>query len=103
GLAAVASARVLFLRTGQNPTPWSPTPELIARGPYRFTRNPMYVGVTTALVGVGIAVNVLWIPIFALVALAIIHVVAVVREEAYLAARFGDAYAAYTARVRRYL
>jgi len=103
GVACVASARILFLRTGQNPTPWSPTPELIAKGPYRFTRNPMYLGITTLLVGAGIANNVLWISLFAPVALAIVHVIAVVKEEAYLAAKFGDSYVAYAARVRRYV
>jgi protein-S-isoprenylcysteine O-methyltransferase Ste14 len=46
GVGLVASARILFKRTGQNPIPWKPTPELILQGPYRFTRNPMYVGVT---------------------------------------------------------
>src|SRR5438309_1447766 len=39
-----ATAIGLFRRTGQDPAPWTPSPELILRGPYRFTRNPMYVG-----------------------------------------------------------
>ena len=103
GIATVASARILFLRTGQNPVPWTPSPELIERGPYRFTRNPMYVGITTLLVGIGLAVDVLWLSVLALVALSIVHVIAVVKEEAYLAEKFGDAYAAYRSRVRRYL
>jgi protein-S-isoprenylcysteine O-methyltransferase Ste14 len=46
GVSLVVSARILFTRTGQNPIPWKPTPELILQGPYCFTRNPMYVGVT---------------------------------------------------------
>ena len=54
------------------------------------------------LIGLGVAVNELWISVFALVALAIVHVVAVVNEEAYLSAKFGDSYAATRARVRRY-
>ena len=103
GVGLVVSARILFLRTKQCPTPWSPTPELILRGPYRFTRNPMYVGIATFLVGLGLAVDDVWISLCALPALAIVHVIAVQKEEAYLAAKFGDAYASYTARVRRYL
>ena len=43
GVSLVASARILFKRTGQNPIPWQPTPELILQGPYRFTRNPSCV------------------------------------------------------------
>ncbi len=103
GIATVVSARVLFVRTGQSPMPWTPTPVLIASGPYRFTRNPMYVGITTLLIGLGVVRNVVWVSMFALVALAIVHFIAVVKEEAYLAATFGDSYAAYAARVRRYL
>jgi protein-S-isoprenylcysteine O-methyltransferase Ste14 len=103
GVATVASARILFLRTKQNPAPWTPTPELIAKGPYRFTRNPMYVGITTFLIGLGVAVNVLWISIFAFVGLATVHFIAVVKEEAYLAAKFGESYAVYRRNVRRYV
>src|SRR5260370_753983 len=45
GLGFIASARMLFMRTGQHPAPWKPSPELILKGPYRFTRNPMYLGI----------------------------------------------------------
>ena len=103
GLGIVASARIVFLRSGQNPAPWTPSPQLIAKGPYRFTRNPMYLGITMLLIGLGLAVNVLWMSMFALVALSIVHHIAVVKEEAYLAMKFGDSYAVYMARVRRYL
>src|SRR5713226_2236121 len=46
GIGIIASALAWFTRTGQDPKPWKPTPELIFRGPYRFTRNPIYVGMT---------------------------------------------------------
>lgn len=103
GLSFVVSARALFFKTHQNPVPWTPSPALIASGPYRFTRNPMYVGITLLLIGVGTAVNVPWIPMFAPLALACVHVIAVRPEERYLADKFGVDYEAYRARVRRYL
>ena len=103
GFVTVATARAWFFRTKQNPAPWTPTPELILRGPYRFTRNPMYVGITTFLVGLGLATNVLWISALAPVALAIVHVIAVRPEEAYLSEKFGESYETYRARVRRYI
>lgn len=103
GVACVVSARVLFHRTGQSPVPWKPTPELILTGPYRFTRNPMYVGVTLFVVGLGCALDNAWIALFAFAALAIVHGCAVLPEERYLLEKFGDSYAAYRARVRRYL
>src|SRR5260370_1409671 len=103
GVSLVAWARILFKRTGQNPIPWKPTPELILQGPYRFTRNPMYVGVTLFVIGLGLAVNNLWISLFAVPALLVVHFVAVLPEERYLAAKFGERYRSFLAQVRRYL
>jgi protein-S-isoprenylcysteine O-methyltransferase Ste14 len=103
GLGLVASARSLFVRTGQNPAPWAPSPELILSGPYRFTRNPMYVGLTLIVFGLGVALNNVWIMLFAGVALVIVHVIAVLPEERYLSEKFGAAYDGYRRQVRRYL
>ena len=103
GLGFVASARILFKRTGQNPAPWKPSPELILKGPYRFTRNPMYLGVTLFELGLGLAVNNLWISLFAAPALLTVHFIAVLPEEKYLSEKFGESYKAYLAQVSRYL
>jgi len=102
GVAIVASARIHFSRTGQSPIPWKPSPELILRGPYTFTRNPMYVGVTIIQIGLGIAFNNLWISLFAPLALLTVHFVAVLPEERYLSDKFGESYKTYLTRVRRY-
>jgi protein-S-isoprenylcysteine O-methyltransferase Ste14 len=96
-------ALVLFRRTGQHPRPWAPTPELIPNGPYRFSRNPMYVAMTLVSFGLGIALNDLWVSLFALVSLLVVHFIAVLPEEQYLIGKFGESYRGYTARVRRYL
>lgn len=103
GIALVRSARVHHVRTGQNPAPWKPSPALIFEGPYRFTRNPMYLAATIVQIGVGVAFNNLWIALFALPALAAVHFIAVRPEETYLTEKFGSAYAEYRRRVRRYL
>jgi len=103
GLGLIVSARILFKRTGQNPAPWKPSPELILKGPYRFTRNPMYLGVTLVELGLGLAVNNLWISLFAAPALLTVHFIAVLPEEKYLNEKFGESYKAYLSRVRRYL
>jgi protein-S-isoprenylcysteine O-methyltransferase Ste14 len=103
GVSLVLSARIWFVRTGQSPVPWKPTPSLIAEGPYRFTRNPMYVGVTLIQIGLGLALDIAWVSLFAPLSLLVVHWIAVVREEEYLAGKFGAAYDAYRARVRRYL
>src|SRR5262249_11304470 len=75
----------------------------VFKGPYRFTRNPMYVSVTAIQIGLGLAVGVLWISLLAPVTLATIHVTAVRREERYLSETFGRDYDDYRARARRYL
>jgi protein-S-isoprenylcysteine O-methyltransferase Ste14 len=103
GLGFIASARILFQRTGQSPIPWKPSPTLILRGPYRFTRNPMYVGITLFELGLGLAANNLWISFFAVPALLIVHFIAVLPEETYLSEKFGESYKVYLGQVRRYL
>jgi protein-S-isoprenylcysteine O-methyltransferase Ste14 len=97
------SAVGLFRRTGQDPAPWTPSPSLIAGGPYRFSRNPMYVSMVMLEVAIGLFLGNLWVVLLAAPALAIVHFTAVVREEAYLEERFGDPYRKYKAEVRRYL
>jgi protein-S-isoprenylcysteine O-methyltransferase Ste14 len=103
GVGIIVSARILFQRTGQSPIPWKPSPTLILKGPYRFTRNPMYLGITLFELGFGVAVNNLWISLFAVPALLTVHFIAVLPEERYLSEKFGESYKVYLAKVRRYL
>jgi protein-S-isoprenylcysteine O-methyltransferase Ste14 len=103
GVGFIASARIHFTRTGQSPIPWKPSPELISQGPYRFTRNPMYLGITLFEFGLGLAVNNLWISLFAVPALVTVHFLAVLPEEKYLFEKFGESYKVYLTQVRRYL
>ena len=103
GLTMVLSARIWFKRTGQDPKPWRPSPELLVKGIYRHTRNPMYVGITLFQLGLGVALDNGWIAAFAPVALVIVHFLAVRPEEAYLTEKFGESYLRYRAAVRRYL
>ena len=99
----IVSARTQHVRTGQHPAPWKPSPELILQGPYRFTRNPMYLGLTLIQLGLGFAVNNLWISAFAPLSLLTVHFIAVLPEEKYLSEKFGDSYTRYLTHVRRYL
>ena len=104
GGAAIGFAAVgWFRKTGQDPTPWKPSPELILQGPYRFTRNPMYVGMLLLTLGVGLLAGRLWIAVLAPLALLVVHFTAVLPEERYLTAKFGEPYTNFTRRVRRYL
>lgn len=103
GIALIVTARLHFMRTGQSPVPWKPTPELIFAGPYRFTRNPMYVGATFIVVGLGVSLDAVLASLAAPIALLIVHFIAVRPEERYLREKFGAPYEEYLRRVRRYL
>lgn len=103
GLLMVNAARIWFKRTGQDPAPWRPSPELIVKGIYRYTRNPMYAGATLFQLGLGIGLANGWIAALAPIGLVIVHFLAVRPEEAYLTEKFGESYLRYKAAVRRYL
>jgi protein-S-isoprenylcysteine O-methyltransferase Ste14 len=76
--------------------------QLVDRGPFAFSRNPMYVAWTLGYVGVALVAGTAW-PLLLLPAVLAATHVAVVREERSLEQRFGDAYLSYKASVRRYL
>jgi len=102
-LVLMGSAINLFRRTGQDPKPWESTPEIISTGIYRFTRNPMYVGMAVLQIAMGVGLANWWLIILVPVVLTIIYAIAVRHEEVYLERKFGDQYARYKASVRRWL
>jgi protein-S-isoprenylcysteine O-methyltransferase Ste14 len=93
----------LMRRSGQSENPWKPTTEIIERGPYRFTRNPMYLQMVVACVGVAVALGNVWILLLAPVCAWALQVLAILPEEEYLERKFGEQYLAYKKRVRRWL
>ena len=97
------SAVLSFRRAKTSPKPWKPTTALVTDGPYRLTRNPMYLGFTLLYLGIAFWVNSVW-PVFSLPLILVVMQRAVIaREEAYLATLFGDEYRAYRRRVRRWI
>jgi protein-S-isoprenylcysteine O-methyltransferase Ste14 len=102
-LALGAWAVVTVTWAGSNVPTNLPTTAVVDAGPYRFTRNPIYLGMVLTLIGLGIAFNGLCL-MLALVPFAlVIRYGVVAREEAYLERKFGDVYRRYLARVRRWL
>lgn len=93
----------MFHRTGQRPEPWKPTPEIIVRGPYRLTRNPMYLMMVLICAGIAVMLWNVWMLLLTPVCAWVLQRFAILPEEAYLEARFGDGYRAYKARVRRWI
>lgn len=94
---------LLFRRGGQSENPWKPTPHIELRGPFRFTRNPMYLQMVLVCVGVAVALANPWILLLTPACAWLLQHLAIGPEEAYLEAKFGDEYRAYCRRVRRWI
>ena len=83
--------------------PWSPPRTLVTSGLYRYTRNPMYVGVLLILCGWAIGFRSWPLAIYAAAVAIAVHLRVVLHEEPFLARTHGDAWTAYRARVGRWL
>jgi protein-S-isoprenylcysteine O-methyltransferase Ste14 len=104
GLGLAFWAASLFRVEGTELNPTSETNKsLVIRGPYRFTRNPMYLGLVVLTLGVGFVVGSL--PMFAVPVLlfATANWVHIPFEEAKMRRQFGAAFSAYTSQVRRWI
>lgn len=103
GVAFAFSALGIFKRRSTTTIPFETPSSLVTSGPYRFTRNPMYVGLTLIYLGVA-GTRAELLPVIVLpVLLAYINFIVIPVEERHLFDAFGDAYAQYGARVRRWL
>jgi protein-S-isoprenylcysteine O-methyltransferase Ste14 len=102
-LALFAWAIVTITRAGSNVPTNTPTTTIVDTGPYRFTRNPIYIAMFGGLVGLAMAFDSLWLLAALVIFALIIRIGVVAREEAYLERKFGDVYRQYRSRVRRWL
>ncbi len=98
-LWGIASMR----RAGTNIYPEKPATALVEAGPFRFTRNPLYVALTILFAALSVEMNMAWGFVILVPLLVVMHYGVIRREEAYLDGKFGDAYRGYRSRVRRYL
>jgi protein-S-isoprenylcysteine O-methyltransferase Ste14 len=96
---AIATIRNAGTRVETN----RPTTAIVTGGPYRFTRNPIYLGMFLGQTGLAIGFDSLWILAMLVPFFLVIRYGVVAREEAYLDRKFGDAYLAYKSQVRRWL
>ena len=103
GLALAAVGALLFGRRGTTIKPFQESSELVVDGPFRFSRNPMYLGMLLVLVGTAMLLGSVS-PLIALPSfLWLITTRFIAPEEAMLDARFGERYAEYRRRVRRWI
>lgn len=110
GLSALVLAAVMALTAKRalklaqtNVDPRQPTTCIVTTGPYRLTRNPLYLSLVLIVLGVACAVNALWIVITLIPVLMTVHFGVIKREETYLTRKFGSVYRDYQKRVRRWI
>ena len=102
-LALGVWAVVTVTRAGSNIPTNRPTTTIVESGPYRFTRNPIYLGMFLGQIGLALGFNSLWLLMMLLPFALVIRYGVVAREEAYLARKFGEVYRGYCSRVRRWI
>src|SRR5712691_10398411 len=98
-----ASSVRRFWASGTSVIPVRPTTALVIQGPYRFTRNPMYLGMLLLYVGIACWFGLVWPLLLSPVLVWVIGRWVIAREERYLERKFGHEYRLYRARVRRWL
>lgn len=97
-------AAVRALRIAGTPVPGDrPTTAIVRSGPYRFSRNPIYLAFSLLQLGIAAWVNSLWLLLTLVPAAALMSRMVIPREERYLERRFPSEYPAYRAAVRRWL
>ena len=105
-LVGIALARA-FVRSlmggGTTVSPYSASSALVTSGPYRFSRNPGYLGMALAFAGISLMSSAVWSLVALVPTLAVIDLGVIRREERYLERTFGGEYRAYRARTRRWL
>jgi protein-S-isoprenylcysteine O-methyltransferase Ste14 len=94
--------RRVMTAAGTNVRPTQPTTAIVTHGPFRFTRNPLYVGLTGVYLGITLLVNATWPLLLLVPCLIVLQWGVVAREERYLAKKFGEPYLAYKKHVRRW-
>ncbi len=103
GIALTLASIRRFRAAGTNFDTQKPATAILTEGPYRISRNPIYIGLTAAYAGIGIALDAPWVRVMLLPTLVVMHYGVILREERYLERKFGKEYLGYKASVRRWI
>jgi protein-S-isoprenylcysteine O-methyltransferase Ste14 len=103
GLALFAWAIATFRSAGTSVETRKPSTTVVSVGPYRLSRNPIYLGMVLGILGIGIAAGSAWVLLMTVPFLIVIRYGVVSREERYLEAKFGAQYRSYRERVGRWI
>lgn len=94
---------MIFKKHSTNIRPDRPAETLVTSGPFAYSRNPIYVGNVAIILGLSMTKGSLWYLLLVPVVFLLIQELAIKREEAHIAARFGEQWTNYAAKVRRWL
>ena len=94
---------IIMRRSGQSENPWKPTNRIIERGPFRISRNPMYLQMVIVCFGVAVGLMNGWLLVLTPFCGWLLYRLAIIPEERYLELKFGDSYLAYKKRVPRWI
>ena len=98
----IAALRALH-RSGTASSPIHGASHLVTTGPFSFTRNPIYLGAVTTMLGLGLISGILWFLLLAPITGFVVQKLAVEREERHLETRFGKKWRDYAKKVRRWI
>jgi protein-S-isoprenylcysteine O-methyltransferase Ste14 len=103
GVALLASFNTAFTRGGTAVEPWKPTTAIVTSGPYRFTRNPAYLGMALLYIGLTLLADAPWALVTLPIVIVVVDRTVIAREERYLERKFGAEYLNYKRTVRRWI
>ncbi len=103
GVLALACVGVFIVLGRGTPAPFDPPQEFVARGPYRYVRNPMYIGALTVLAGLALYQHSVSVLLLCLGLFLLVNLFLIVYEEPDLEARFGQRYEDYRKMVPRWI
>jgi protein-S-isoprenylcysteine O-methyltransferase Ste14 len=102
GLCLIGYCAWLFKQAQTCIEPWRATSSIITKGPYRYSRNPIYLGIAIAGSGIALAFNTGWMLLSVLAFVLIANKLVIEREEKYLERKFGEPYLNYQRKARRW-
>ena len=103
GLGLAVSAVNQFTKVHTTLDPHGSVSAVVTSGPYRFSRNPIYLGFVFILIGLPLALGNYWGVMLSPLLMVLLYQLVIKHEEAYLEKKFGDVYTSYKSRVRRWL
>lgn len=103
GIGLIAGARMQFIQAHTTRDPHGSVTSIVTSGLYRFSRNPIYLGLVCLLPGFSFMFRTYWGLLLSPLFIVLMNTLVIQQEEAYLEKKFGDVYADYQSRVRRWL